>query len=101
MIPASEQIAASRRALRHGSAKDGRLTARVLIALAVVLTALMIVAPLAYIFRRAFADGLQPYWAAITTPDTLHAIWLTVIVTLVVVPGTTPTWWEVSVQSIG
>ena len=45
MIPASEQIAASRRALRHGSAKDGagkdgRLTARVLIALAVVLTAL-------------------------------------------------------------
>ena len=91
MIPASEQIAASRRALRHGSAKDGaakdgRLTARVLIALAVVLTALMIVAPLAYIFRRAFADGLQPYWAAITTPDTLHAIWLTVIVTLVVVP---------------
>lgn len=59
---------------------------RLLIGLAVVSTAFLIVAPLAFIFWRAFADGWQAYLGHITTPDTLHAIWLTVVVAIIVVP---------------
>ena len=59
---------------------------RLLIGLAILLTALLIVAPLAFIFWRAFGDGWQAYLGHITTPDTLHAIWLTVIVAIIVVP---------------
>ena len=62
------------------------LVPRLLIALAVISTAFLIVAPLAFIFWRAFADGWQSYLGHITTPDTLHAIWLTVIVAIIVVP---------------
>ncbi|MCL4068458.1 sulfate ABC transporter permease subunit CysW [Pseudomonas sp. GX19020] len=81
-MSAHEQIEAGRRAANAGE----RRTARLLIALALVSTAFLIAAPLVYIFWRAFAAGVGGYWAAITTPDTLHAIWLTVIVTVIVVP---------------
>ncbi len=82
MISAPEQIAASRR----GALAENRSGRRVLIGLALISSAFLIMAPLVYIFWRAFSEGFGPYWAAITTPDTLHAIWLTVLVTVIVVP---------------
>lgn len=82
MITAAEQIKASRNAAHKGEKGVERL----LIGLAIVSTAFLIVAPLVYIFWRAFSEGVGTYWASITTPDTLHAIWLTVIVTVIVVP---------------
>lgn len=59
---------------------------RLLIAAAVVSTLLMIVVPLAYIFARAFAQGWAIYRDNILHPDTLHAIWLTTVVAVIVVP---------------
>ncbi|MFC0202130.1 sulfate ABC transporter permease subunit CysW [Paracoccus rhizosphaerae] len=60
--------------------------ARLLVGLAVVLTLLIVVAPLAYIFVRAFSEGWQVYAANIMDPDTLHAIWLTSLIAVIVVP---------------
>lgn len=60
--------------------------AGVLVAFALVLTALFIAAPLVYIFVRAFAHGWEVYRANILSPATLHAIWLTTITAVIVVP---------------
>lgn len=65
---------------------QSRTGARILIAVAVVLTALFIVAPMAFIFARAFSQGWQVYAANILHPMTLHAMWLTTITALIVVP---------------
>ena len=65
---------------------QGRTGARILIGLAVLLTGLLVVAPLIYIFARAFSAGWGAYVRNIMTPDTLHAIWLTSITALIVVP---------------
>ncbi|MGY6548162.1 MAG: sulfate ABC transporter permease subunit CysW [Roseinatronobacter sp.] len=65
---------------------QSRRAARLLIALATGLTLLFIAAPMAYIFVRAFAQGWQVYAANILHPMTLHAIWLTTIVAIIVVP---------------
>lgn len=59
---------------------------RFLIALAVGFLALMVLAPLIAIFHRAFADGAGVYLAAISEPETLAAMRLTVIAALVVLP---------------
>jgi len=59
------------------------------IATAIVLAALVIVAPILLIVARAFSAGVGAYVANIMSPDTLHAIWLTVLVALIVVPVNT------------
>lgn len=59
---------------------------RLLVATAVVLTLLIVVAPLVFIFARAFSEGWRVYADTILHPDTLHAIWLTSLVALIVVP---------------
>jgi len=48
--------------------------------------AVILVAPVALIFWRAFEHGLGPFWAAITTPDAVHALKLTLELTIVAVP---------------
>ncbi|WP_246831426.1 sulfate ABC transporter permease subunit CysW [Pseudotabrizicola formosa] len=63
-----------------------RMMPRLLIGVAVVVTLLIVVAPLIYIFARAFAEGWQVYAANLMDPSTVHAIWLTSIVALIVVP---------------
>lgn len=59
---------------------------RLLIALAVGLTLLFVVAPLVFIFARAFAEGWRVYAANILDPLTLHAMGLTAAVALIAVP---------------
>lgn len=59
---------------------------RLLIAAAVISTLLLVMVPLAYIFARAFSQGWQVYASNILAPDTLHAIWLTALVAVIVVP---------------
>jgi sulfate/thiosulfate transport system permease protein len=77
------------RTYRHPSTRrvgEGPL-ARTLILGSVVLGALMLlVAPLVVIFVQAFAGGIGQYLANLSNPDTLHAVRLTVIAALVVVP---------------
>jgi sulfate/thiosulfate transport system permease protein len=57
-----------------------------LIGFVVLMTLLVIVAPLAVIALEAFKDGVGVYLDAIREPDTLSAIRLTVIVALIAVP---------------
>ncbi len=63
-----------------------RVGRRILIGLAVALTLLFVASPLAFIFARAFSQGWRVYAANILDPMTLHAIWLTTITAIIVVP---------------
>ena len=72
-------------ALPHAPGQS-RAVPRLLIALAFVLTAVFVVAPLVFIFWRAFAEGWAVYLKNIADPMTLHAIWLTSVVAVIVVP---------------
>ena len=51
--------------------------------------AVLLVAPVAIVFYRAFEHGLDTAWAAVTTPDALHAFWLTVLMVAIAVPANT------------
>jgi sulfate transport system permease protein len=51
--------------------------------------ALLLAAPVAIVFYRAFEHGLDTAWAAVTTPDALHAFWLTILMVLIAVPANT------------
>lgn len=62
------------------------MTRRALILAAVVLTALLVVAPLGVILAQAFSRGVGVWAANIIEPATLHAMGLTAIVALIVVP---------------
>ena len=42
--------------------------------------------PVGLVFWRAFEHGLDDAWAAVTTPEALHALWLTILITLIAVP---------------
>ena len=57
-----------------------------LIAMGFVLTLLFIAAPLLVIFDQALAKGFSVYRDNILHKETLHAIWLTVLTALVVLP---------------
>lgn len=60
-----------------------------LIAIASVVSFFLIVLPLAAIFAMALREGAALYAAKILEPETLHAIWLTVLTAIVVVPVNT------------
>jgi sulfate transport system permease protein len=48
--------------------------------------AVVLVGPLALVFWRTFEDGLEPAWNALTTPETIHAFELTLLITAIAVP---------------
>jgi sulfate/thiosulfate transport system permease protein len=51
--------------------------------------AMVLVLPVGAVVWRTFAHGFAPVWQAITTPDALHALWLTVLITAIAVPVNT------------
>ena len=51
--------------------------------------ALLLLIPLGMIFYRAFEHGLAAAFDSVTTPDALHAFYLTVLVTVIAVPFNT------------
>ncbi|WP_139976160.1 sulfate ABC transporter permease subunit CysW [Ochrobactrum sp. CGA5] len=57
-----------------------------LIWLAAGLSVICIGAPLAVIFASAFSKGVDVFFSEILKPETLHAIWLTILTAIVVVP---------------
>lgn len=57
-----------------------------LIGIALAFLALVLVLPLILVFAQAFSKGLAVYWAAVSEPDALAALKLTVITALIVVP---------------
>jgi sulfate/thiosulfate transport system permease protein len=51
--------------------------------------AALLVAPVTYVFWKTFEHGFAPAWDAITTPDALHALKVTLILTAIAVPANT------------
>jgi sulfate transport system permease protein len=51
--------------------------------------ALLLVAPVSYVFWKTFEHGFGPAWDAVTTPNALHALKVTLILTAVAVPANT------------
>lgn len=62
------------------------LVAKTLVGGALGLAALVLAVPFVAIFAQALSRGLDVYLGAILHPATLHAIWLTVLTAIVVVP---------------
>jgi sulfate transport system permease protein len=50
---------------------------------------LLIVLPVGFVFYRAFQHGFAAAWDAVTTPDALYALWLTLLVVLIAVTADT------------
>ncbi len=48
--------------------------------------AVLLAAPVGLVFYRAFEHGLNSFWEAISTPEALHALWLTCLMVLIAVP---------------
>src|SRR5690606_38326437 len=61
-------------------------TRKALLAAVLAMAFVLLVAPLAVIFVQAFSRGLDTFARAISHPDTIHAIYLSVITALIVVP---------------
>jgi sulfate transport system permease protein len=51
--------------------------------------AVLLVAPVGYVFWKTFEHGVGPAWHAVTTPDALHALKVTLILTAIAVPANT------------
>jgi sulfate transport system permease protein len=49
----------------------------------------LLLAPVAYVFYKTFEHGLSPAWHAVTTPDALHALKVTLILAGIAVPANT------------
>ena len=48
--------------------------------------AAIVAAPVSLVFWRAFEQGLDEAWASVTTPEALHALWLTLVIAAIAVP---------------
>lgn len=72
--------------LNHSSLKEPKVVQWLLTFIALAFLALFLVLPLITIFMTAFQKGWETYLAAITNPDALAAIKLTLIVVLITVP---------------
>src|SRR3712207_2204248 len=51
--------------------------------------AALLVAPVGIVFWRAFGDGVGGFWSSVTTPEALHAFWLTCLIAAIAVPANT------------
>lgn len=65
---------------------DGRRTRVVLISFVLLVTVVVLLAPLASIFSEAFKRGTAAYLESLVRPDTLHAMGLTLFTALICVP---------------
>jgi len=63
--------------------RTGRLGLRFL---ALGYLAMILLVPVGAVIWRAFGDGIAPVWQAVTTPDALHAFWLTLLIAGIAVP---------------
>ncbi|WP_423738569.1 sulfate ABC transporter permease subunit CysW [Chelativorans petroleitrophicus] len=83
LVPSAAGTAAPN---RYEATSETRGVRIVLIAIAVLFLALFLLLPLAAVFMEAFRGGIQAYFAAITEPDALAAIRLTLTVAAIAVP---------------
>jgi len=74
-------------AARRRATAEPTLVRWLLIGVAFAFLALFLLAPLAAVFTQAFRKGFQAYIAALTEPDALTAIRLTLLVAVIAVPA--------------
>ena len=55
-------------------------------AIALGYLALLLILPVMLVFYQAFSGGLFAVWEAVTRPAALHALWLTLVIAVIVVP---------------
>ena len=67
----------------HAAATASRIGLRTI---ALAYLTVLLIAPLALVFYRAFEHGFGTFWDAVTSPAALHALWLTVLITAIAVP---------------
>jgi len=84
--PVSPASAASANRARRNATTEPRWVRALLISAALAFMTLFLFVPLATVFFEAFKKGVDVYLAAITEPDALSAIKLTLIATLISVP---------------
>jgi sulfate transport system permease protein len=89
LAAAAEPIAPTRRAAEGGAATEPAWVRATLIALAVGFLALFVVVPLVFVFAQALSRGVSAAFEAVTRPDTLSAIGLTLLTSAIVVPVNT------------
>ncbi|MDN5925961.1 MAG: sulfate ABC transporter permease subunit CysW [Hyphomicrobiales bacterium] len=65
---------------------EGRATRVALTVIALLFLAVFLVLPLVIVFLQAFANGVGAYFAALTEPDAVAAIQLTLLVAAIAVP---------------
>jgi sulfate/thiosulfate transport system permease protein len=58
-------------------------------ALALGYLAVILLVPVGAVIWRAFGHGITPVWQAVTTPDALHAFWLSLLIAAIAVPCNT------------
>src|SRR5215218_5666511 len=51
--------------------------------------ALLLAAPVGLVFYRTFEHGAGAAWEAISSPEAVHALWMTVLMVIVAVPANT------------
>ena len=51
--------------------------------------AALLAVPVSLVFVRAFGDGLDAFWAAVSRPEALDAFWVTLTIALIAVPANT------------
>lgn len=66
--------------------QDAGIARRVLIGLAVVAAAVVLGVPTGIVFAHAFGKGVEGWWKAVSAPEALHAIYLSLLTVAVVVP---------------
>ena len=71
---------------RRARTTEGRLVSLLLTAVALGFLAAFLFVPLAAVFTQAFADGMVVYWRAVSDPEALSAVRLTLLTALCVVP---------------
>lgn len=78
-------MSTARAAAPHRTATDPLAVRALLTGAALAFVALFIVLPLATIFAGALANGVGVFWAAVSDPETLFSVRLTLLVTISVV----------------
>ena len=76
-------------AARTGPLAEPAWVRRTLIAVAVIFLALLLILPLVTVFYYAFKEGVRVYFAALSEPDALSAVRLTLLTAAIVVPANT------------
>src|SRR5215218_9515387 len=71
---------------QRAATSGGRLVPALLWTVALAFLTLFLFVPLAAVFTQAFAEGLSVYWRAVTEPEALSAIRLTLLTAICVVP---------------